>query len=113
VKHLKLKMKRAFFKVLTTSRAAQAAVMVLGPGESTGAPDNEHPHSEQWLFVVSGSGRALVEKRRVALGAESLLLIEKGETHQVVNSGRMPLVTVNFYVPPAYRSDGTVRPSAH
>jgi mannose-6-phosphate isomerase-like protein (cupin superfamily) len=109
MKHIKTGSKRAFFKVLTSTRSAQAAIMVLGPGQSTGEPQNEHPHSEQWLFVVSGSGNALVNRRRVALRENSLLLIEKGEVHQVSNTGRRPLVTLNFYAPPAYTPDGELR----
>jgi mannose-6-phosphate isomerase-like protein (cupin superfamily) len=101
--------KRAFFKVLESTRSAQSAVMVLQPGQSTGQPQNEHPRSEQWLFVVSGGGRALVNKRRVALRDSSLLLIEKGEVHQIKNTGRRPLVTLNFYAPPAYTQNGELR----
>lgn len=112
MKHLKLGMKRAFFKVLATTRSSQAAVMVLSPGESTGEPDNEHPRAEQWLFVVSGSGKAVVNRRTVKLQSQSLLLIEKNEVHQIVNNGTSPLVTVNFYAPPAYRRGGEVLPSA-
>jgi mannose-6-phosphate isomerase-like protein (cupin superfamily) len=109
MKHIKTGSARAFFKVLTSTRSAQAAMMVLPPGQSTGEPDNEHPRSEQWLFVVSGSGKALVNKRRVPLRANSLLLIEKGEVHQITNTGRRPLVTLNFYAPPAYTKDGELK----
>ena len=80
--------------------------MVLKPGESTGEPQNEHPRSEQWLFVVSGTGQALVNKKRLAIRDSSLVLIEKGEIHQVRNTGRRPLVTLNFYAPPAYNNNG-------
>jgi len=93
---------RGFFKVITSTRDAQAAMMVLRPGQDTGEPQNEYPWAEQWMFVISGTGRARVGNRRVALKANSLLLIEKGEVHQIKNTGRRPLVTVNFYVPPAY-----------
>ena len=106
MKHIKTGTKRSTFTVLDTTLSAQSAVMLLQPGESTGEPQNEHPHSEQWLFVVSGTGRALVNKRRVAIREKSLLLIEKGEIHQVTNTGRHPLVTLNFYAPPAYTKDG-------
>ena len=60
MKHIRTAVKRGFFKILVSSRAIQTTAMVLQPGQSTGEPQNEHPHSEQWLFVVSGSGRALV-----------------------------------------------------
>jgi mannose-6-phosphate isomerase-like protein (cupin superfamily) len=107
MKYINTNSKRAFFKVLDTTVSAQSAVMVLQPGKSTGEPQNEHPRSEQWLFVVSGGGKALVNGRRVAIREESLLLIEKGEIHQVTNTGRRPLVTLNFYAPPAYTKDGS------
>lgn len=109
MKHIKTGSHRGFFDVLAGTRSAQAAMMVLRPGQSTGEPINEHPRSEQWLFVVAGSGKALVNRRRVALRANSLLLIEKGEVHQITNTGRRPLITLNFYAPPAYTKDGDLR----
>ena len=93
------------FKVLTSAASSQAAVMTLEPGESTGAPDNEHPDSEQWLYVISGTGRALVDKHRVSLRENLLLLIEKNELHQIKNTGQKPLVTLNFYAPAAYEGE--------
>lgn len=98
---------RREFEVLVSTRSAQAAMMTLQPGgSSSDKPENEHPRSEQWLFVISGTGRARVSGRTVSLRARSLLLIEKGEPHQITNTGRAPLVTLNFYSPPAYRKDG-------
>ena len=106
MRHLRTGSKRAMFKHLVRTSSAQAATMVLQPGKDTGEPENEHPRSEQWLFVVSGSGQALVNKQKVSISEGSLLLIEKGEIHQIRNTGRSPLVTINLYVPPAYTEDG-------
>jgi mannose-6-phosphate isomerase-like protein (cupin superfamily) len=39
-----------------------------------------------------------------------LLLIERGAKHEVRNTGRAPLRTLNVYVPPAYRRDGEPLP---
>jgi mannose-6-phosphate isomerase-like protein (cupin superfamily) len=101
---------RESFRILAQTRALQAAVMTLSPGADTGEPENEHPDSEQWLFVLSGVGRAKVGRRTAALKEGSLLVIEKGETHQVKNTGRSrPLVTLNFYAPPAYKPGGKPR----
>ncbi len=93
---------RAFFQVVAGTPRSQAATMVLEPGQATGGVDNVHPESDQWLYVVSGSGIAVVEGRRVELDAGSLLLIEAGEAHEIVNRGAAPLVTVNVYAPTAY-----------
>jgi mannose-6-phosphate isomerase-like protein (cupin superfamily) len=113
MKHVEAGRVRSKFRVLATTRSAQAAMMTLAPGKSTGeAPENEHPRSEQWLFVVAGSGRAIVGNRRVTIREGSLLLVEKGERHKITNSGRGPLVTLNVYAPPAYGNDDEVLPSA-
>ena len=112
MKHIATANKRGLFKPLIESASVQAAMMVLPPGDSSDEEvTNEHPRSEQWLFVVSGSGRARVGRRSLKLEAGSLLLIEKGERHQVSNSGGSALVTLNFYSPPAYTSAGDVRHS--
>jgi oxalate decarboxylase/phosphoglucose isomerase-like protein (cupin superfamily) len=103
---------RGHFDLLVATRGAQAAMMNLRPGGSSDdEPSNEHPKSEQWLFVLAGSGRASVGKRksalaRVALREGDLLVIERRELHQIKNTGRKPLVTLNLYVPPAYDAEG-------
>jgi len=93
---------RAPFRVVAETARSQAATMVLRPGEATGGSDNVHPESDQWLYVVSGAGRAVVRGRASALEAGTLLLIEAGETHELRNTGTVPLVTVNVYAPAAY-----------
>lgn len=94
------------FRVALEVRKAQAAEMVIAPGGSEGGADNRHRGADQWLFVVSGSGVASVEGRRVPLKAGTLLVIEKGERHEVRNTGRTLLKTLNFYYPPAFDAEG-------
>jgi len=98
------------FSVALRNPRAQAATMVLAPGDTEGGPDNRHRGSDQFLFVVAGSGVAVIAGRRVRLRAGSLLLIERGTTHEIRNTGRSPLETLNVYVPPAYRRDGNPLP---
>ena len=94
------------FRVAFEVRKAQAAEMVIPPGGSEGGADNRHRGADQWLFVVSGSGVATVEGERVPLKAGTLLVIEKGERHEVRNTGRTLLKTLNFYYPPAFDTEG-------
>jgi len=94
------------FNVVLGNRKSQAAQMVLEPGDAEGNRENRHDGADQWLFVVSGTGVAHVNERRVALRAGSLLLIEQGDRHEIRNTGRGKLATLNFYVPPAYSSEG-------
>ena len=95
------------FSVLHATRSSQAATMTLRPGETSNEDSaNEHAWAEQWLYVVAGTGSARVSGRTVALREGSLLLIGKREPHVLRNTGRSDLITVNIYVPPAYRRDG-------
>jgi mannose-6-phosphate isomerase-like protein (cupin superfamily) len=98
------------FKPLLSSTNVQAAMMTLRPGQVSGEFGDEHPKAEQWLFVVSGTGTAIGKSSRIALRTGSLLWIRKNEPHQIKNTGRKRLVTMNFYAPPAYTPDGEVRP---
>jgi len=111
MKRKQLKLNHDFAVVLGNKRS-QAAEMVLPPGESEGGPDNRHRGADQWLFVVSGSGRAIVNRRSHPLRAGTLLLIERGDTHEIKNTSRRDkLVTLNFYVPPAYTPEGEELPA--
>jgi mannose-6-phosphate isomerase-like protein (cupin superfamily) len=108
MKHIRTAKARNKFAALIQTRRVQSAMMTLRPGDSTGeSVENEHPNAEQWLFVISGTGRATVGRRTVTLAASSLLLIEAGEPHKIANTGRSPLVTLNFYSPPAYTKAAT------
>src|SRR5262245_42538774 len=90
------------FRVVLGDEHSQAAQMTLGPGEAEGGPDNQHRGSDQWLYVVSGSGVAIVNGDRVELREGTLVLIRRGETHEIRNTGDGLLRTLNHYVPPAY-----------
>lgn len=113
MKHVNTKRNKRFFKPMIASPSVQAAMMVLRPGQSSSEEvEDEHPKAEQWVYVISGSGRARGRRgRSVELSAGSLLLIEKNEPHQVTNTGDGALVTINFYAPPAYGARGDVKPS--
>lgn len=99
------------FRPVFALRKLQAAEMVIPPGGGEGGADNVHRGADQWLYVVSGTGVAIVDGARRRLRAGSLLLVERGERHEIRNTGRIPLKTLNFYSPPAYRDDGEPLPA--
>ena len=94
------------FRVALGNRRAQAAEMVLAPGDGEGSGDNRHRGADQWVYVVSGTGSATVNRKRYALRAGTVMLIERGDQHAIRNTGRAPLRTLNIYVPPAYTKGG-------
>jgi mannose-6-phosphate isomerase-like protein (cupin superfamily) len=110
VKHRILRFNHAF-NVAIEGRDAQAAVMVIAPGGTEGGPRNRHRGADQWLFVVAGTGAAVVDGNTTSLEAGSLLLIERGERHEIRNTGSQPLQTLNFYTPPAFDGDGDPLPA--
>lgn len=98
------------FRVSVGNTRSQGAVMVIAKGGKEGGPDNRHHGADQWLFVVEGTGAALINGQKIPLKAGSMLLIERGDRHEIRNTGRRLLKTVSIYLPPAYKSDGEELP---
>jgi oxalate decarboxylase/phosphoglucose isomerase-like protein (cupin superfamily) len=109
MKRKKLHFKNGF-RVVFGNRRGQAAEMVIPPGDAEGDPGNYHRGADQWLYVVAGSGRAIVNGKRFPLRAGTLVLIERGDRHEIRNTGRKPLQTLNLYAPPAYDKAGDELP---
>jgi mannose-6-phosphate isomerase-like protein (cupin superfamily) len=86
--------------------------MTLSPGDAEGGAENRHRSSDQWLYVLSGTGIALVNRKRIPLRPGTLLLIERHNRHEIKCTGRMVLRTLNFYVPPGYSKRGNELPAA-
>lgn len=80
--------------------------MTLTPGETEGGADNRHEGADQWRFVVSGMGVAMVDAKRVEHREGTLLLIQRGDRHEIRSTGEAPLKTLNVYVPPAHTEEG-------
>ncbi|QDT53440.1 Cupin domain protein [Caulifigura coniformis] len=99
------------FRLSIANQRSQAAVMVIPPGSSEGGPDNDHRASDQWLYVVEGTGAAIVNGHRYPLKPGAIILIERGDRHELKATGRSPLKTVNLYVPPAFEDKDTPRPA--
>jgi mannose-6-phosphate isomerase-like protein (cupin superfamily) len=98
------------FRVALGNRRAQAAEMSIAPGDAEGGRGNRHRGADQWLFVVSGTGAAIQGRKRLRLRTGTLIFIRRGERHEIRNTGRALLRTVNFYVPPAYAKSGDPLP---
>ncbi|MEO6430957.1 MAG: cupin domain-containing protein, partial [Nitrosospira sp.] len=94
------------FRVVLGNESSQAAEMVLPRGDAEGGPENRHRGADQWLYVLSGTGIATVNGKRYDLHQDVLMLIERGDEHEIRNTGDDLLRTLNFYVPPAYTISG-------
>lgn len=92
---------RKGFRVLSKTQRSEAATMVIAPGDQEGGPGNKH-HADQWLFVLTGTGEAIVSGDKIDLSENMLIEIEAEEEHEIRNTGDKPLRTLNFYAPPAF-----------
>ena len=98
------------FRVALGNRRSQCAEMVLAPGGAEGDSTNRHRGADQWLYVLSGKGAAIVNGKRYPLARGTLILVERGDEHEIRNTGRSLLRTLNLYVPPAYTAGGEPLP---
>src|SRR5689334_16428907 len=64
VKKVKFRVGKGFRVAIRNDRA-QCAEMVMEPGETQGGTNNHHRGADQWLYVVSGSGSATVDGKRL------------------------------------------------
>src|SRR5581483_2675733 len=92
----------AFFEVLETAEGSQTAVMYLAPGEESGPKENEHPQSEQVLYVVQGEVEAEIGHRQLRLRAGDSVIVTRETPHRFSNRSDAPALTFNVYAPPAY-----------
>ena len=80
MKHDQLKFTKGF-RVSVGNANSQAAVMVLGAGDTEGGPDNRHRGADRWLIVTEGTGAATVNGRKLELKTGTIVLIEAGDRH--------------------------------
>jgi len=90
------------FAVLENGRELQTAVMVLDSGEESGPLGNEHPQSEQVLYVVQGLVEAEVDGKHFTMAPGDSVIVPNGAPHRFVNRTMDRAVTFNVYAPKAY-----------
>ena len=90
------------FAVLENGRQVQTAVMVLDSGEESGPLGNEHPRSEQVLYVVEGSLEAEIDGKHFTMSAGDSVIVPNDAPHRFVNRSMDRAVTFNVYAPKAY-----------
>ena len=98
---------REFRRVLYTARSCQLVVMSLAPQEEIGAEVHE---LDQFFRVEEGTGEAVLDGVRTAIGAGFAVLVPAGTRHNIVNTGKVPLKLYTLYAPPNHR-DGVVHHS--
>ena len=99
----------AFRKVLYTARHCQLVVMALKPGEEIGA---EVHALDQFFRVEEGTGEAVLDGTRTAIGPGFGIIVPAGANHNIINTGGVALKLYTLYAPPNHR-DGVVHRTRH
>lgn len=92
-----------FRKVVWTGEHMQLVLMSLLPGEDIGV--EVHPHVDQFFRVEEGQGKATVNGQDMLLTEDSVLIVQAGAEHNIVNTGEGNLKMYTIYTPPNHIND--------
>ena len=87
----------------TGSRFLQFRTSRVSPGG--GDEFHAHPHSEQITYILSGTGKMVIGRRRVSLSKDMLVFIPPGIKHRIRNTGKKSLDYIILWAPPPSAKD--------
>jgi len=87
-----------FRKVLFTGPKSQLVVMSIPTGGEIG--QETHDHVEQTLFILSGSGKTILNGEEKEIVAGDVVVVTPGTQHNFINTGSDPLKIYTIYSPP-------------
>jgi quercetin dioxygenase-like cupin family protein len=73
-------------------------VIQVEPGETV-RPAHSHPNGEEVIYIVSGSGRVMVNGEVSAVREGSAVLFPQGEVHMLQNTGPTAMKVACFFAP--------------
>jgi mannose-6-phosphate isomerase-like protein (cupin superfamily) len=76
-----------------------ACVIRVAPGDKV-RPAHSHPHGEEVIYIVHGSGRVMVDGRISPVKAGTTVLFPQGAVHMLHNTGDVEMKVVCFFAPP-------------
>jgi mannose-6-phosphate isomerase-like protein (cupin superfamily) len=91
-------------KVLYTAKNSQLVLMTIQPGDETG----EEVHTlDQFIRIEVGEARVTINDTEYDIEADWAVVIPAGSTHNIINTGDVPLKLYSIYSP-AEHKDGTI-----
>lgn len=86
-----------FRTVLFTGEESQLVVMNIPVGGEIGKEN--HPHVEQSLFILKGQATVMLDGKESQVGEGDVVVVTPGVKHNLINSGRAPLLVYTVYAP--------------
>ncbi|MEP6716367.1 MAG: cupin domain-containing protein [Terriglobia bacterium] len=75
-----------------------ACVIRVGPGDKV-SPAHSHPEGEEVIYIMTGSGRVLVDGDVSPVRTGSVVLFPQGKPHMLHNTGTDEMKVVCFFAP--------------
>jgi quercetin dioxygenase-like cupin family protein len=72
----------------------------VAPGQTV-RPAHSHPNGEEAIYIITGSGRVMIDGRVESVRAGSAVLFPQGQVHMLQNSGTEEMKVVCFFAPPS------------
>lgn len=73
-------------------------VIRVMPGETV-RPAHSHPHSEEFIYIINGAGKVMIENEVGLVNAGSAVLFEQGKMHMLKNTGDIEMKVICFFAP--------------
>jgi quercetin dioxygenase-like cupin family protein len=80
------------------AKHCSACVIRIAPGEKV-RPAHSHPHGEEVIYIVRGSGRVLVAGDVSPVREGTTVLFPQGAVHMLHNTGTDEMKVVCFFAP--------------
>jgi mannose-6-phosphate isomerase-like protein (cupin superfamily) len=94
-----------FRHVIFTGVHSQLVLMSLLPSEEIG--EETHATSDQILFIVDGTGEAVVDGEATSITKHSVVYVPANTKHNIINTGDEDMKLYTVYAPSVH-ADGTV-----
>ena len=72
----------------------------IAPGQTV-RPAHSHPNGEEVIYVITGSGKVMVDGKVEAVTAGCAVLFPQGKVHMLSNTGDEEMKVVCFFAPPS------------
>ena len=76
--------------------------LIRVPAGSTVNPAHSHPQGEEFIYILRGEGRVLVDGRLAEVRAGTGVLFPKDAVHMLQNNGSEEMKVICFFAPPAH-----------
>lgn len=73
-------------------------VIRVMPGETV-RPAHSHPHSEELIYIITGTGAVMIEGEVGKVQAGTAVLFEQGKVHMLRNTGDTEMKVICFFAP--------------